>query len=404
MILDSIEMSNPLKNFYHQARNRYNTVRFHQRQASLRKKIRKSARLHSKESSTVNKIGFYVYIENHLAHLLPITKHLPNECAEFITPEIQGIPNYFEKTELPVRTSLDILAASKKYRCVVSLFMFPPSWFEAEEISLVSDNENLGSVYFKRLGAKNVRMVYSLGAMPLNTTEVMKSYDSLFVYGLHEEKMYREQFGDTKDVCQVGYPKFDNYFSHEQPDVDCKDRLDSRLRTILWLPCKDLLSSIPKYLDTMLELTKDFNVILKPHPLENPRVLERVKNSSIILSEYHDSAPFYKLADFVFCDYGGSAFGAMYCDKPIVFLSPDNPERGLKKYSPNSPELGLREHFVTLTNEKPEEILRILQNSSFWSKDSKIRSKLRSRFFMNNYGESGKTAANHLQQKYIIKK
>lgn len=389
-------MYNFLRHFYHQGRNFYHTFRFHRRQSSINKKTLRVEKLQSEKLNVINKIGFYVYTDLHLAHLLPIAKHLPKGTAEFITPEIEEIPKCFDNIEFPFHCSLDFLAASKKYRCVVSLYMQAPSWFKKEKTSPQKKDKNLGSSYFKCLGENHVRMQYSLGAMPLNIKDYMKSYDSLFVYGPHDEKIYREKLGEGKNIYQVGYPKFDRYFSDEMPEVECKGNLNDSLKTILWLPTYDSLSSIPKYLDTMLKLTENFNVILKPHPLDKTHLLERIKKSPIILSEYHDSAPFYKLADIVFCDYGGSSFGALYCKKPIVFLSPDNPEIKMSKYSPNSPELILRKHLLTLNNEKPQEILQILQNSDYLVEDSKTRTNLRSKFFMNNFGVSGKTAANHL--------
>lgn len=365
-------------------------------QRLIDQKIRKVLKNRSKKPTIINKIGFYIYIENHLSHLLPIIKHLPQGSVEFITPETNGIPKYFDRTDIPVHSSLDLLADSKKFKCVVSLFMVAPSWFQSLENHFIDGNKNLGSHYFKRLAEKNVRMVYSLGALPWNTSNVMKSFDCLLVYGPHEEKLYENQFDNKMEVHQVGYPKFDDFFSNELPKLDCEEKLNNNFKTILWLPTKNLLSSIPKYSNTMIELSKNYNVILKPHPQENLEFLKEIKNSNIILCNYHDSAPFYKLADFVFCDYGGSSFGALYCNKPIVFLSPDNPEKDLTNYSHCSPEIELRKYFLTLTDEAPKKILLLLQDSKFWLNDCKNRAALREKFFLNNYGESGRTAASFL--------
>jgi CDP-glycerol glycerophosphotransferase (TagB/SpsB family) len=241
-------------------------------------------------------------------------------------------------------------------------------------------------------------MVYSLGAMTWNVSNVMKHYDTLFVYGPHEEELYRKHFGDNMKIHQVGYPKFDDFFNNNLPKLECEKKLNKNLKTILWLPTKNLLSSIPKYSEMMKRLSSKYNVILKPHPQENPQFLELINHSNIILSEHHDSAPFYKLADFVFCDYGGSAFGAIYCDKPVVFLSPDNPEKDSINYSATSPEVFLRNYFLTLTNESENEIVSCLEDKNYWLSDSNIRAKLREQFFLNNFGNSGKTAAMQLKK------
>ena len=365
-------------------------------QRPINKKIRKVIESRSQKPKIINKIGFYVYHENHLAHLLPIIKHLPQDSVEFITPKINEIPKYFDRTDIPVRSSLDLLAVSKKYKCVVSLFMLPPTWFQPRANDDTEDNKNLGSHYFERLAEKNVRMVYSLGALPWNISHVMEFYDYLFVYGPYEEKIYQNQFGNRMQVYQIGYPKFDSFFSNEPMKLDFEGKLNENFQTILWLPTKEHLSSISKYSNTMMDLSKYYNVILKPHPQENPDFLKRIKNSKIILVNHHDSAPFYRLADFVFCDYGGSCFGALYCDKPIIFLSPDNPDKDLKNYSPNSPEVLLRNESLVITDENSYEISLLLQDPNLWREDCKKREDLRAKFFLGNYGKSGKRAADFL--------
>ena len=369
-------------------------------QRLIDQKIRKVLKDRSQKPNIINKIGFYIYIENHLAHLLPIIKHLPKGSVEFITPEINGIPKYFDRTDIPVHSSLDLLADSKKFKCVVSLFMVAPSWFQSLENHFIDGKKKLGSHYFKRLAEKNVRMQYSLGAMPLDLKNYMKSYQSIFVYGPYEEKIYRNLLRE-KNIYQVGIPKFDNSFSNTMPQIDCLSKLNKKLETILWLPTYDSLSSIPKYLLTMSALTRFYNVILKPHPLESSELIEQVKKTPIILSQFMDSAHYFKWADFVFCDYGGSAFGALYFNKPIVFLSPEKPEIKMNTYSSNSPELLLRQKFLTITEEKPKDIIKILKETDFWIKDANKRSELKSKFFFENPGASGVKAAKILRVKYL---
>ena len=137
-------------------------------------------------------------------------------------------------------------------------------------------------------------------------------------------------------------------------------------------------------------------MVLKPHPQEDAEVLKKVKASPIILSQFPDSAPFFKLADFVFCDYGGSAFGALYTDKPVIFLSPDKPEQD-DNYSPDSPEVELRESFPTLDKCSTSELRKKLNDDSFWITQKEMREEMRNKYFKVNYGYAGKTAARLLQ-------
>ncbi len=390
------------KKLYHLLRIKYHTIYYNlcarKKKQIHRKRIQQALKFNKRKKTVINKIGFYILCENHLAHLLPIVKHLPKEAFDIITQDLEAPPDYLKLSELPVRCSADILINSESYIVVVSLYMVEPWWFIEASVPKNYNKSALGTLYFKHIAETNVRMVYSLGAMTWNVSNVMKHYDSLFVYGPHEEEMYKKHFGDNMKIYQVGYPKFDDFFNNNLPKIECEKKLNKNLKTILWLPTKNLLSSIPKYSDTMKRLSSKYNVILKPHPQENSQFLKSINHSNIILSEHHDSAPFYKLADFVFCDYGGSAFGAIYCDKPVVFLSPDNPEKDLINYLTTSPEVFLRNYFLTLNNESENEIVSCLEDKNYWLSDSNIRAKLREQFFLKNFGNSGKTAAIQLKK------
>jgi len=343
------------------------------------------------------RIGFYLYAENHWAHLEPIIKHLPEGLVEIVTPETRDVPKFVDTRKYKFSKSIDILASGKKYRCMVSLYMMPPDWWKNNVEKKTNELNDPSGGYFKSLAKHNVRMVYSLGALPWNTSGVMKGYDSIFVYGPHEENIYREKFGNTINIHQVGYPKFDFHFTGISNQTYLEKKLLPDRKTILWLPTKGKLSSIEKYADIMIELCTSYNVILKPHPQEDLEILKKIDSTAVILSKSYDSAPYYKLADFVFCDYGGSAFGALYVDKPIIFLSPDNPERDSRNYSSESPEVELRSHFLTFDKCTTIEITRKLNDQAFWNGQKGIRETLRKKYFKCNYGSAGKQAADFLK-------
>jgi len=386
-------MIQPFKNLFYKTRNHFFTIQYNNRQRYLQRQFQKIAENKTRESKIINKIGFYFYGENHLAHLYPIIQHLPKDTVELVTPEIGCHPDYLTKTGIKIRSSMDVLASAKKYRCLVSLYMMPPNWCKNDSKRTIHKNQQVETAYFTRLAENNVRMVYSLGALPWNTSEVMRDYDSLFVYGPFEEKLYRKEFGNTMEVHQVGYPKFDSFYNNRLPKLDCEELLNDQRKTILWLPSKGKLSSIDRYLEMMSRLCDNYNVILKPHPQEDEERLRLAEKTPIIVETSPDSAPFYKLADFVFCDYGGSSFGALYTDKPIIFLSPLNPEQDKKNYSHNSPEVELRKHFVTIEEPSTDELNEKLNDQVIWKSERAIREKIRKRYFNDNYGNAGKTAA-----------
>ena len=173
------------------------------------------------------------------------------------------------------------------------------------------------------------------------------------------------------------------------------------MQTIVWLPTKGALSSIPKYWKTISELCDNYNIILKPHPQEDSSILEKLQGSGIIVVQDSDSASYYKVADFVLCDYGGSAFGALYTDRQFIFLSPDNPEQDKKNYCIESPEVELRKYFSTIEEPDAVYLRELLANTKHWEQDKAIRKEKFLDFFVPNCGKSGKCAAQVLSHNLL---
>ena len=104
-----------------------------------------------------------------------------------------------------------------------------------------------------------------------------------------------------------------------------------------------------------------------------------------------------KLPTLFFCDYGGSAFGALYTDRPFLFLSPENPEQDKTNYCPNSPEVHLRNYFSTIDKPDSDYLRKLLTNAKHWELDAEIRKKKFLEFFEPNRGKSGKCAVQVLK-------
>ena len=384
-----------LKNFYFRLRDNFFTAQYRVKQRRKLEAIKKASRnfeKKSKKQKTTKKIGFYIYAKNHLAHLQPIFSHLSKDQFEIIVSGDHAIPEYLLQVEYRVRTDLEILSSGEKFKILVSLYMIAPQWIR-RSFSDTQDNHFIASCFFKKLADQNIRMVYSLGALPWNTSMVMAYYDQILVYGKYEEALYTRAFDGKIKVSRVGYPKFDDYFNQPSHNLSCTKLLDPAKKTIVWLPTKGPLSSIPKYWEIISELCDKFNIVLKPHPQEDSTLLEELRESRIIVVQDSDSASYYKIADFVFCDYGGSAFGALYTNKAFLFLSPDNPEQDIKNYCPESPEVDLRKHFSTLEEPDALYLRELLTNTKHWESDAKKRKEKFQEFFEPNFGEAGKCAS-----------
>ena len=189
----------------------------------------------------------------------------------------------------------------------------------------------------------------------------------------------------------------DDYFNLAPNELSCIKLLDKKKQTVVWLPTKTPLSSIPKYWRTISEICDDYNVVLKPHPQEDCSLLEELKESGIIVVNDSDSASYYKIADFVLCDYGGSAFGALYTDKPFIFLSPDNPAQDKKNYCSESPEVELRKYFSTIEKPNVTYLKEILSDTKHWVLDTEKRKVKFLEYFEPNRGKSGKCASQTLK-------
>ena len=202
--------------------------------------------------------------------------------------------------------------------------------------------------FFKKLACQNTRMVYSLGALPWNTSKVMAYYDQILVYGKYEEGLYTSAFDGKIKVSKVGYPKFDDYFNHPFSGLVVLTLLNPAMLTIVWLPTKAPLSSIPKYWRAISELCDKYNVILKPHPQEDSSLLEELQESGIIIVQDSDSASTTKLPILFFVIMEDQHL--VLCIRINHFFSylQRTPSKTRKNYCPKSPEVHLRNYFSRL--------------------------------------------------------
>ena len=394
-------MYQTLKNCYFHLRDIFFTIEFHfneRRKRNAAKKVVQILANKKPKHKILNKIAFYVYCRTHVDHLKPIYKHLDKNSFVIILPDDLDLKESLIQEGYNVSTSYEIILSEYKFRCLVSLYMQLPTWMlhyiKKDKISL-----NIHT-FFSLFTSKNTRMVYSLGALPWNKSNTMLDYDEIFVCGPYEENIYNQKYNSEIEIKQVGYPKFDSFINNNDKTIRNNIELDCSKKTILWLPTKDGLCSIDKYVNIISKLRDNYNVLLKPHPFEENARIKIAVSCGIEVVESSDSAPFYQIADFVFCDYGGSAFGALYMDKPILFLSPDNPYKD-KHYSNDSPELILRKKLLYIDDIKIDELTNLLSDKSLWAKQKIIRKELRSIFFTDNYGKSGEYAAKLLEDKLI---
>ncbi|HGH5981388.1 TPA: CDP-glycerol glycerophosphotransferase family protein, partial [Kluyvera georgiana] len=110
--------------------------------------------------------------------------------------------------------------------------------------------------------------------------------------------------------------------------IKCYDKFQSRfipgLKTILYVPTWGDLSSIDDFLESVMALSGEYNVILKLH--HNTDLLEghrknRVNGRINYFGANDDLLELISVSDIVISDYSGAIFDAIYFNKPVVLLS-----------------------------------------------------------------------------------
>lgn len=283
---------------------------------------------------------------------------------------------------------------------------------------LVYQGQVTGKLYLvKMLGQKAIRMMYTLGVDYWNYGEWNKIFDLQLCYGPWQAERLKD-FGAP--VYQIGYPRYDDYFN--QP-IDREDWLrklgaDPQKPTLVWLPTR-YQHTLRYFGPAVSRLAESYNLLVKPHPLtwdEEPGLIRWLETLELTLVRELDNLYLYALADFVICDYGGAAFGAIYTDRPLLLFN-HHPEthfdphklhlveampttssdQATTVHELNPTELYLRESIANLYPNQQDQLRELLTDQAFWEAQKTARARLREQFFAPYYGSSSKRVASILQ-------
>lgn len=168
-----------------------------------------------------------------------------------------------------------------------------------------------------------------------------RHFDLCLTYGKQQHKFLSQL---TTSVI-VGNPKFDDWFRGDFDQNLLKElsgRIQSRKKTILYLPTHSDLSSIKDLAGPLKDISDEYNVLVKLHyyhRTDNPELVRMMEGGPLVL--FDDSADLITLlsiADVVISDNSSAIFDAMFADKPILvtdFHSPsylDGEHRSLRHY------------------------------------------------------------------------
>jgi hypothetical protein len=175
------------------------------------------------------------------------------------------------------------------------------------------------------------------------------------VYGEYAARQIRPMC----PVLVTGNPAFDKWHDpafHDAAKMRYGPSLDPSRKTILYAPTWGDLSTCELYLDEVVSLTDEYNVILKLH--HNTDLLEKDKRGRMKASapiSFGANASLLELmavSDVVLSDYSGAIFDALYCKRPVILLQDQTEKRVGEKLNLESLEYAAR-HQIGPVLEKP---------------------------------------------------
>jgi hypothetical protein len=258
-----------------------------------------------------------------------------------------------------------------------------------------------------QIGMKQIRFMYGADISPgWSLQSWNEMYDLFLCHGPNDAAILGNLFRGKTMI--MGYPRYDDYFNEnlDTAEIVTEFELDLNKKTILWMPTtgaqiieSSSVCSIPSFAKPLAELKSKYNIIVRPHPISfrnDPEYIELLQslNYKIDSLATRDMNKLYKVVDFVLCDYGGSAFGAIYLDKNLILLDLRDSEPA--SLVADSSNLELMDNFPMLTLGDIQKVEELIDNDNIWLEQKEIRSTFFRKYFADNRGQSARCAADIL--------
>lgn len=194
---------------------------------------------------------------------------------------------------------------------------------------------------------------------------------------------------------QVGNPRFDVLFDgsiNEETRASVRKTLDSRKKTVLYVPTYGKLSSFESFLPACKEIGDKFNLIVSGHH----NTMLREGDRSSIISEISptgsaDLTPYYyEAADVVISDYSGAIFDAILCRKPVILFRPGKSKIGIENLTEDSIEIARQNSIGPIVRDAKNLIKHIdnaLADFAFFDQNLRLRDEC-----FVNIGSAGASA------------
>lgn len=339
-------------------------------------------------ASELERFGFLIHNPEMFNHYHAVWQHLPAGSVEIAVTgktqqDIDAVVAGCQRHQLPWRDAREMLARKERYTTLVS--NFPQHYLRGADSPYLP----------KSIGRYNLRFMYANGKAGWNFQSWNQVYDSILCFGPYQAE-HLEFCQDTLKI-QMGYPRFDRFFN--QP-LDRTARLTElklapNRQTVVWLPTWSTLSSIDLFAAAVARLQARYNVIVKPHPItitDEPARMRELERFTCVIREHIDNVVLFQLADFLLCDYGGSAFGGIYTDRNVLLLDLPKAEAD-PLMGEDSSDIWLRKYLPHLGNQNSGRLEELLEDASLWEAQRPIRKTLSHYYFAPFYGYAGQVAA-----------
>jgi hypothetical protein len=305
----------------------------------------------------INKIAFFINEEFTLQHYENIINKLKIDnfviilTGKFKYDRYKKFVNKLKSFNYNI-VFLDDVLYLKKYKILLTHVKLGGDTIVAEtllskfKLSLIKLLKKVGFNIFKlknqqfipkKIGIYNIKFMYGMD-FNFKYSDYDNLFDEFFCHGPIDSEFYKKNF--SAKIFNMGYPRYDNYLKFRDDKDVKKDYLKKYLcspkkPTILWIcTTSEFFSTIVTYERYIEMLIDKYNVILRPHPIEinptqrrfNQKAFDIVNSKKFILNidPSQNMEELYLISDYVFCDYGGSIFSALYCNKNILLLNHKN--------------------------------------------------------------------------------
>ncbi len=159
-----------------------------------------------------------------------------------------------------------------------------------------------------------------------------KAFDIFFTISNFETSIIKNKFKNKK--CHtVGYLRYKNLFKKEvyRKKIKKEFGLDGNKKIILWTPTfihypEEQDQNILFWKNKISVLTADYNIIIRPHPkslASNQSLKSKLKDLNFFIdtNPVRDLGNLLNISDIIMCDYGGTIFGSLYLNKPLLLLN-----------------------------------------------------------------------------------